>query len=83
MLSALRCLHEPAFVQFDFRAADHQLLHKKCVAEPENCTDVVVLGTAFENDRDRPAWLGKKLVTEYIPILSKADSLGIPKSPAT
>ena len=61
--SALRRLHEFAFVQFNFRAADHQLLHKKRITEPENCADVVVLGHASKNDRDRPPLPGKKLVT--------------------
>ena len=62
VLSALRRLHESAFVQFDFRAADHQLLHEKGVAKPEDGADVVVLRHAIENDRNRPPWPGNKLV---------------------
>jgi hypothetical protein len=58
----LRGLHEPAFVQLHFRAADHQLLYKEGVAEPEDGTDVVVLRHAVENDRNRPPWPCNKLV---------------------
>jgi hypothetical protein len=55
-LSALGRLHEFAFVQFDFRAANHQLLHKKRIAEAKDSADVVVLGDAVEHDRNWSAW---------------------------
>jgi hypothetical protein len=35
----MRRLYESAFVQFDFRAANHQLLHKEGIAEPEDGAD--------------------------------------------
>jgi len=51
-LRALRRLHQPALVQLHFRAADHQLLYKEGVAEPEDGADVVILTYAVEHDRD-------------------------------
>ena len=56
-------LHEFAFVQFHLRAANHQFLHEKRIAKPENGADVVVLRHAVEHDRDRPPRPSKKFVT--------------------
>ena len=55
-LSTLRRLHEFAFVQFHLRAANHQFLHEKRIAQPEDGADVVVLGDAVEHDRNWSAW---------------------------
>ena len=61
--TALRRLHEFAFVQLHVRAADHQLLYKESVAKPEDGADIVALSYAVEHDRYRPPWPGKKLVS--------------------
>ena len=61
-LSTLRRLHEFAFVQFHLRAANHQFLHEKRIAQPENGADVVVLGDAVEHDHNWSSWAWKEFV---------------------
>jgi hypothetical protein len=63
VLSALRRLHEPAFAQLNFGAADHKLLDEGGITEPEDGAEIVILGHAVQHDCDRSAWPGKKLVT--------------------
>jgi hypothetical protein len=60
-LSALRSLYEFAFVQFYLRVTDHQPLHEERIAEPEDGSDIVVLGYAIQHHCDRSARAGKKV----------------------
>ena len=73
VLSALRSLHEFAFVQFHRRAADDQLPHKEGVAKPENGAGVVALMHAVQHHSYRYSWPGEIIAGRFgdaAPVLS-------------
>jgi hypothetical protein len=66
-LSASCRLDELALAQLHVRAANHQTLDQKGVAQPENGAEVVVLRYSVEDDRDRAAGPAEKFVGVALP----------------
>jgi len=77
-LGPLGRLHQPAFAQVELGAGDHEPLDQKCVAQPKDRTDVVVVGHVVEQHRDGLA--GQ--CCEVTPIRLASAQLGRRQNPA-